>query len=269
MSDPVEPTIHPDDRSTAACRIETLAGGETAWITLSHPGKMNAIGSAMMRDVTAIFDDLAARDSLRVVVITGEGDRAFIGGAFLPELYALTPDGSRAFITRLHVMQNAARVCPVPVIARIQGYCVGAGAELAAACDFRVGDDTAVVGMPEVKVGMASIIEAALLPSIIGWGKAREMLMTGANYPADEAKAMGFLETLAPAGELDRVVAEKIDQIYAAGPRAVREQKRLINAWQDMTPTAAVASSIDAMADAYASGEPQRMIAPLLKREPS
>ncbi|RLA47080.1 MAG: enoyl-CoA hydratase [Gammaproteobacteria bacterium] len=258
---------HPADNGIASCRIETRqCGGEVAQITVEHVGKMNSIGSAMIADLMTIFADLKAREMLRVVVIRGAGERAFVGGAFLPELEGLTPQSGRKFIIRLHLVCQAVRDCPVPVIARMQGYCLGAGTELAASCDFRVADRSVIFGMPEVKVGLPSVIEAALLPMLIGWGKTREMLLTSANYDADEGQAMGFIETLVDMGKLDEAVELRVNQIVSAGPLAVRAQKELINAWESMTPSEGTLLGIDYLAAAYETDEPQRMMAPLLKK---
>ena len=258
---------HPLDRGKANCRIEKQSSGnEVAWITLSHEGKMNSIGSAMITDLLAIFAELKTRGALRAVVLGGDGDRAFVGGAFLPELEALNPDSARAFITRLHDACQAVRDCPVPVIARLRGYCLGAGAELAASCDFRLADDSLVIGMPEVRVGLPSVIEAALLPMLIGWGKTREMLLTAANYEAKEALAMGFVDTLVETGNLDELVETRVSRIVSAGPLAVRAQKKLIKAWESLTPDEAICLGIDYLARAYETDEPQRLMAPLLKK---
>lgn len=258
---------HPSDKGTATCRIETRdCGGEVAWIEVAHKGKMNAIGSAMIDALLTIFAELKTHQTLRVVVITGGGQHAFVGGAFLPELDGLTPKTGREFITRLHLACQAVRDCPVPVIAQMRGHCLGAGVELAASCDFRIADRSVIYGMPEVKVGLPSVIEAALLPLLIGWGKTRKMLLSGANYDADEGKTMGFINTLAEAGEIDQAVALRIDQIMAAGPLAVRAQKQLINTWESMTPDEGISLGIDYLAAAYETDEPQRMMAPLLKK---
>lgn len=115
------------------------------------------------------------------MVLTGAGDKSFIGGADIREMAALTPATAETFITRLHAMCACLRDLPVPVIARINGYAIGAGLEVAAACDLRVASNSAVFGMPEVKVGIPSVIEAALLPSLIGWGRTRELLYLGEN----------------------------------------------------------------------------------------
>lgn len=260
-------SVHSLDRGNANCRIESRSpGNEVAWLTLSHESKMNSIGSAMIADLLGIFAELKNRDALRAVVISGDGDRAFVGGAFLPELEGLDPDAGRAFITRLHTACQAVRDCPVPVIARLQGYCLGAGTELAAACDFRLADHSLVIGMPEVRVGLPSVIEAALLPMLIGWGKTREMLLTAANYNAEEAASMGFVDTLAEVGNLDERVEERVSQIVSAGPLAVRAQKQLINAWEKLSPDEGIKLGIDYLARAYETDEPRRMMAPLLKK---
>src|SRR6185503_1106464 len=119
--------------------------------------------------------------------------------------------------------------CPVPVIGRVNGFCLGAGLEVAASCDFRAAADSAQFGMPEVVMGIPSVIEAALLPGLIGWGKTREMLLTGAMYSAAEALAMGFAQRVTPARELQEAVERWLEQICRATPEAVRSQKALMN----------------------------------------
>ncbi len=261
-----EAAPHPDDRGAASCRIEKREGGEVAWITLLHEGRMNAMGTAMMGAMMRIFADLEGRADLRLAIISGAGSRAFVGGAFVPEMHALDVKSSRAFIDRLHRVLQAVRQCPVPVIARVTGYCLGAGTDLAAACDFRVADSSAVFGMPEVRVGMPAVIEAALLPMLIGWGRTREMLMTGTNYSAAQGRDMGFFETVCDAGGIDAIIEEKIRQIFAGGPLAVRAQKRLINAWEERFPAQAILLGLDYMESAFETGEPQRMMEPLVRR---
>ncbi|HJO75520.1 MAG TPA: enoyl-CoA hydratase-related protein, partial [Rhodospirillales bacterium] len=107
---------------------------------------------------------------LRAVVLTGKGEKAFIGGADISEMADLTPETAETFITGLHGASAALRRLPVPVVARIQGYCLGGGMEVAAACDMRIASESAVFGMPEVALGLPSVIEAALFPRLIGDG---------------------------------------------------------------------------------------------------
>ena len=184
------------DRKNAAVDINlrTHPAGRIALIALHLNGPLHILNRAGMDAFIAAFDQLRPIDDLRAVILTGATDRAFIGGADIKEMVALNPESARAFITRLHEMNAAIRSLPVPVIARITGYCLGAGLEVAAACDFRAAALDAKFGMPEVLVGIPSVIEAALLPQLIGWGKTRELLYTGRTIDAQEALQCRLIE---------------------------------------------------------------------------
>jgi enoyl-CoA hydratase/carnithine racemase len=144
----------------------------------------------------------------------------------------------------------------MPVIARLHGFVLGAGMEIAAACDLRVASDTARFGMPEVKLGIPSVIEAALLPTLVGWGRAREMMYLGENLTADEALQWGLVEHVVPASALDAAVEAWIAKLLTSAPRAVRLQKRLIRRWEDLPLAAAVQAGVEAFAAAYETDEP-------------
>ena len=180
--------------------------GPVAVVTVDNRSRLNCLSTPLIVGLSEAFARLGEDGALRAVVLTGAGDRAFIGGADLNELGALEPECARLFITRLHQACCAIRDCPVPVIGRIGGFCLGAGLELAASCDFRAAAEGAQFGMPEVVMGIPSVIEAALLPGLIGWGKTREMLITGALFSAAEALAMGLVQKVAPAADLDGAV---------------------------------------------------------------
>src|SRR4029079_15640368 len=128
--------------------------------------------------------EAAADPALRCLIVTGEGERSFIGGANLLELETLDPQTGRAFLTKIHTMCQVLRDLPVPVIARVNGFCLGAGLEVMAACDMDIASGNAVFGMPEVKIGLPSVVEAALLPQLSGWGRTKVMLYTGENIDA-------------------------------------------------------------------------------------
>jgi enoyl-CoA hydratase/carnithine racemase len=148
---------------------------------------------------------------------------------------------------------------PAPVIARIDGYALGAGLELAAACDLRVASERAVFGMPEVRVGIPSVVEAALLPQLIGYGRARRLLLTGVTIDAEEALAWTLVDAVAPPERLDAVVERFAAAVLAGGPNAIRLQKRLIREWEDLSATAGIARGIDTFAEAFDTDEPGRM----------
>ncbi len=247
-------------RAKVHLNVDEHDRGRVATVTIDNQRKRNAISPDIARGLAETFDALSQDDRLRAVVLTGAGERAFSAGADVNVMKRLTPASARAFITGLHEAIAAVRRCPVPVIGRLRGYCFGGALELAAGCDMRIGDESVVVGMPEVRVGIPSVIEAALLPGLIGWGKAREMVLLGGTYSAEESVAMGLLQKLVPAAELDDAVSAWIAQLLGNGARAVRVQKRLLADWERQRLDHAIAASIDRFAGAFESDEPARMM---------
>lgn len=243
-------------------KMEERAGGaRITRVTLDNARKLNCLSTPLIVSLTEAFTRLADDKALRAVVLTGAGARAFIGGADLNELGAFCADSARLFITRLHRACRAIRHCPVPAIARINGYCLGAGLEVAASCDFRAAAESAQFGMPEVHMGIPSVIEAALLPGQVGWGRTREMLLTGMLYSGREALAMGFVQKAVAMDELDAAIEPWLAGICRAAPEAVRAQKALMNRWEKVSIDEGIYAGIDALSDAYRTGEPQAAIA--------
>jgi enoyl-CoA hydratase len=246
--------------------IEPRAAGFVARVTVDNAAKLNILGAALMAELLAALRALGAREDLRAVVLTGAGDRAFIGGADVREMAGLDAARARGFIIRLHRVCAALRDLPVPVIARVNGYALGAGLEVAAACDLRVAAGNAVFGMPEVRVGIPSVIEAALLPGLIGWGRTRELLLLGESIDAATALRWGLVERVVPADGLDAAVEACLAALLKAGRRATRLQKKLIRQWEELPVGAAIAAGIDCFAEAYATDEPSRLMRAFLDR---
>jgi len=246
--------------------VEERKLGAVARVTLQNAAKLNTINSHLMLSFVAELEELGKREDLRAVVLTGAGDRAFIGGADITEMAALDAERAEGFITLVHRSCNALREMPVPVIARVNGYALGAGLEIAAACDLRIASSNAVFGMPEVKVGIPSVVEAALLPGLIGWGRTRELLMWGENIDAATALAWGLVEYIVEPAGLDTAIDARLDALLAAGPQAVRLQKKLIRDWENMTLDQAVRAGIESFKQAYATDEPTRMMAAFVNR---
>ena len=236
--------------------FEERAEGRVARVVIDNAVKLNVLNSALSAELEAVFRGLAGAPGLRAVVLAGEGGRALIGGADIREMAGLTPVTARAFITQLHNVCGAIRALPVPVIARMQGYCLGGGLEVAAACDMRIASDDAVMGMPEVRVGIPSVIEAALLPQLIGWGRTRRILMTGETFDAQKALAWGMVEEVVPVAELDATIGRVLDDLLAGAPHALALQKRLIGEWEERGMAGAIAAGIDAFAEAWTTPEP-------------
>ena len=165
--------------------------------------------------------------------------------------------GAETLITTLHDAIDAVHRAPFPVVAAINGAALGAGFELALACDLRVAARGAILGLPEVRVGVPSVIQAALLAPLIGPGRAAELLLTGATIGAEQALEWGLVNRVVEPSGLDAAVQELVDPIVASGPEAIRLQKQLIIRWRESTLTAAVRAGIPAFAAAYATGEPR------------
>ncbi len=238
------------------------AAGRVAFVTLNRPAKANALNSAMMAAFVGAFQALAGEADLRAVVIAGAGGRAFCAGADVEELASIDgPAAARAFIGEVHACCQAVRDCPVPVIAAIDGATLGAGLELAASCDLRLASDASRFGMPEVKLGIPSVVEAAILPGLIGFGAARELLLLGETIGAEQALALGLVNTVTPRVGLAAAVEAVLASLLANGATAVRLQKRLIQAWESLPLTDAIAAGVDAFAEAHQTDEPRAMIA--------
>jgi enoyl-CoA hydratase/carnithine racemase len=241
-------------------RIEQRKGGRVAHVAIDHRAKLNCLGAGLMQEFIAKVTALAADGELRAMVLTGAGDKSFVAGANMLELKELDPPSARAFLTLVHGVCRVCRELPVPVIARINGPCFGAGLELAAACDMRVAVDTALFGMPEVKLGVPSVVEAALLPQLIGWGKTRVLVYTGDAIDAATALAWGLVEKVVARDALDDAVEAWLTPILESGPRAIRLQKELVRSWESMPLGDAIAEGIRCMGKAYETDEPRRMV---------
>jgi enoyl-CoA hydratase/carnithine racemase len=241
--------------------------GRVAFVTIAHEAKLNTLNPDLMRDFITAMAALSQDEGLQAVVLTGAGPKAFVGGADIGVMAAIA-DGAaaEAFITLVHGCCRAVRDCPVPVIGRINGWTLGAGLELAAACDMRLASGNARFGMPEVRVGIPSVVEAALLPGLIGWGRTRRLLLLGETIEAAEAEEWGLVEKVVAPEALDVVVEDWLRHLGAAGRQALRIQKALIRRWEGLPVAEAVAAGIPAFASAWASNEPRRMMRGFLEQ---
>lgn len=250
----------------AHARVTRDARG--VYILQIHDAKsLNILASAVTLSLIEAARWIAAQDDARAVVIRGSGERAFVGGANIYEMAELDPQGGRAFITRLRDLCDAVAAIPVPTIARIPGFCLGAGMELAAACDIRLGSHDAVFGMPEVRVGIPSVIHAVLLPALIGPGATNWLLLTGETVDAAQALKWGFLQFASETAGLDELVERTVAPIAASGPRAVRAQKALLRYWGESSIEAGLDRSVAVFGDAFTTDEPRHYMAPFVNRK--
>lgn len=248
------------------CGIDRNSRG-VATLTICNAGPLNILNTAAIDALREGLTQLASDDTLRVLIIAGQSGRSMIGGADIKEMATLDQASAERFITGLGNLCETVRTVPCPVIARIPGWCLGGGLEFAAACDFRVATDDAKFAMPEVRVGIPSVIHAALLPRLIGWSRTRWLLMTADTIDAQTALAWGLVDKVAPPGELDAAVEGVVESLLACGPQALRSQKALLAAWHDMPLGEAVAHSVGVFGKAYLTGEPQRLMGDFLQRK--
>jgi enoyl-CoA hydratase len=225
--------------------IDVERAGPVARIFLNRPDKANALNSAALTELVKAFESLSL-DSLRVVVLAGRG-KTFCGGADVEELQSLNASTAGPFVEKIHRVCKAIHDLPVPVVAQLHGAVIGAGLEIAAACDLRIAAEGTKFAMPEVRLGIPSVVEAALLPRLMGSGRAAWLVLTGEAIDARRALEWGLIEEI---GSEERVV-----QSLLAGDReALRVQKQLLQLWDEAPLAASIASSIESFTKVVSAG---------------
>jgi len=199
-----------------------------AFITINRPDKRNALNIKMREEGATLLDELRQDDSIGVVVFTGAGDKAFIAGADIAEFAGRSAMMQRDVMTARSLF-TAIDSFPKPVIAMINGYCLGGGCELALACDLRIASENASFGQPEINLG---IIPGGggtqRLPRLIGEGKAMELILTGEIIDAQTAFAIGLVNHVVPADQLAAKTMEIAQRIAEKSPIALRLAKEAV-----------------------------------------
>ncbi|TDS85082.1 enoyl-CoA hydratase-related protein [Comamonas sp. JUb58] len=239
-------------------RVESWTAGEAASraqavrVVLAHPGKRNAMSRAMWRQLRSVFEDLQRQPGLRCIVLQGEGE-AFCAGGDISEYadFRFQHESLAAFHEgevwpALHAMLQ----CDVPLVAAIDGACMGAGVELASCCDTRLATDRAQFGAPIAKLGFPMAPkEAALVLSQVGPAKTRQMLLEAAVFGAEQMLASGFLSQVHPAAQLQAQLERSVARICGLAPQAARMTKQLLRALAEGDAQAPVLQQPYAYAD--------------------
>lgn len=214
--------------------------GPIALVTLNRPAVRNALSRQLATDLLATLTALSHDDTLRALILTGAGDRAFCAGADLIERQTMTPAELTAHTESINTVCDTLESFPVPTIAAIRGYALAGGAEIAIACDLRVAATDATLGFPEVKIGVFPGAGGVVrLPLLIGPGPARDLLYTGRQVPADEAHHLGLITRLVPPDQVLPTAQSLASTIAANAPLAIRALKRALLASTNLpTPDA-------------------------------
>jgi enoyl-CoA hydratase len=209
--------------------------GRLATITINRPKVMNALNTQLAGEMRDALSDAEADEDIRAIVITGAGDRAFCAGADIGELAVLGGIEARDFSLLAQSLTTQIERVRKPVVAKINGLCLGGGNEVAMSCDFRIASDKASFGQPEINLGIIPGMGGTQrLTRLIGRTKAIEMDMLGEMIPAAEAHRLGLVNKVVPADELDKAVDELAEKLGSKGPVALGMVKLAVNNGMDM-----------------------------------
>ena len=207
-------------------RVERDDERGVATVTLDVPEKMNRVSMRAREQLADVFAALGRDDGVRAIVLTGAGERAFTAGGDIPGFLERSPEE----LSRLAWNVASPERCPKPVIARIRGYCLGVGLELALACDFRIAATDAQLGLPEVGLGMIPGSGGSQrLARLVGLGRAKDVVMRRRRISAEEALAWGLVSEVVPPEELDAAVDRVLADLAALSPLALTIAKRVLN----------------------------------------
>jgi enoyl-CoA hydratase len=215
---------------------------QIAFLTVARPKVLNALSAATMHDLARAFHAVQQDDDVRVAILTGEGDKAFVAGADITELATLDAISAAALAARGQAVFSLIETCGKPVIAAVNGFALGAGCELALACSIRLAADTARFGQPEIKLGLIPGYGGTRrLPRLIGKGRALEILLTGEMIDAAEALRLGLVNQVVPAAELLPRAEALAAKIIANAPLALRYCLQAVHRGSEMPLAEALA----------------------------
>lgn len=251
--------------------IEVVDSAGIVRLTINRPKALNALNGAVLLELEALLTQLEQRADLRGVLITGAGEKSFVAGADITEMRDKTPEEARAFASQALRTIKRLETLPVPVVALVNGFCLGGGCELALACDWAVASDNAIFGQPEVLLGVIPGFGGTQrLPRRVGPAMALDLVTTGRKINAQEALRIGLVNQVMPQTELESYADELIKQLAGNGPQAVRASKQAVHDGMEQELDSALALETALFAFCFA-GEEQKegMSAFVEKRKPN
>jgi len=243
--------------------------GRVAILTIHRPEKLNALSQQVRDEMLACLTELETDAGIGVVVITGSGDKSFIAGADIGEFAGRTPFDQREAMRSPRIFDVMA-VYPKPVIAMINGFCLGGGCELALSCDFRIASDRARFGQPEINLGLIPGGSGTQrLPRQVGLGHAMRLILSGGMIRADEAEKIGLVELVVPHEELRAKTLEIATEIASKSPLTLKVAKEAVRASQRMAVEEGLLYERDLFCLCFSSEDKAEGVAAFLEKRPA
>ena len=249
--------------------IRTRRDERVLRLTLNRPEVLNAIDGRMLTEVRDALTAAAADPDLRVVCIDAAGDRAFSAGIDVAYVKDMPGKMARDIGRELHRTFLALRTTEIPVVAAVDGLCLGAGLELAVSCDFMIATDRSRFGLPNIHRGIPAIVEAAILPMAIGIQGAREMAYLGEFWDAAKAERRGLLSAVVSPAEFDAEVARVCGILAEKSPLALGTQKEIIHKWMTTDLESAIDFSINTVMLNFMSRDQKEGMNAFLEKRPA
>ena len=225
-----------------------------ATITFNRPKALNALNGALLNELSQALDEIADDENIRVLVLTGAGDKSFVAGADITELATFNSLSAKHFAQKGHRILHKLQQLPIAVIAAVNGFALGGGTEIAIACDFIYASENAKFGQPEINLGVIPGFGGTQrLPRLIGTNMAKELIFTGKMISATEAFRIGLANKVLPPEQLLEEVMKTAGEIATKGKVSLREAKQAVNKGMDVDLATGCAIEIDAFAISFAS----------------
>ena len=229
-----------------------------AIITFNRPKALNALNAELIQELSRALDEIAENEAIRVLILTGAGEKAFVAGADITELATYNSLQAKLFSKKGHMTFNKIQELPIPAIAAVNGFALGGGSEIAMVCDFIYASENAMFGLPEINLGlMPGFGGTQRLPRLVGTSMAKELIFTGKMIPAAEANRIGLVNKVCPPETLMEEVKKTANEIASKGKVSLRAVKQTINSGVNLDLMSGCGIEIDAFALCLASEDAQ------------
>ena len=243
--------------------------GAVAYLIINRPEALNALNSQVLADLDAALDAIDL-DAVRCLIVRGAGEKSFVAGADIAQMKGLTKAEGESFGKQGNDVMRKLETLPIPTIAAVGGYALGGGCELAMSCDIRVAADNAVFGQPEVGLGITPGFGGTQrLPRLVGTGIAKELIYTGRQVKAEEAKSIGLVNKVVPAESLLDEAKAMLRTILEKAPMAIRYSKVAINRGMDVDMRAGLELEKDLAAITFGTEDKQEGMDAFLGKRPA